>query len=151
MANPFPFVAGSILEAEQLNGIGEYVDYTPTYTNFTLGNGTATFRYGRVQDFIHVHGKIVLGSTSAMTGAMFMTLPFATTAQVVNSPLGFVRLTDSGTGSLVGVVSTVSSSLFAPNVLNASATYLTQTAFSATVPFVWAVNDEIIVNFVYEV
>lgn len=68
MANPFPFVAGNTLLASQLNGIGEWTDYTPTWTatttNPTVGNGSVVGRYARVQNLVMVQFKITFASTT---------------------------------------------------------------------------------------
>ena len=36
--------------------LGTYTAYTPTYSGFTLGNGTVTAKYCQVNDFVHVIG-----------------------------------------------------------------------------------------------
>jgi putative exporter of polyketide antibiotics len=151
MANPFPFVSGAVLQAAELNGIGEYVAYTPTWGNLTVGNGTATFRYGRVQDLIHVHGKLLFGSTTSVTGNVTMALPVTAGDHAVNAILGDTRLGDAGVGTSFGLVILATTTTVALQAFNASATYLTNTAFTSTVPFTWSTNDEIYVNFIYEV
>ena len=53
MANPFPFTAGQVLTAAQMNGIGEAtIAYTPTISNGTLGNGTMSAYYSRVNKLV---------------------------------------------------------------------------------------------------
>jgi hypothetical protein len=151
MANPFPFVAGDVLTAAELNGIGEYAAYTPTFTNLTVGNGTLAFRFGRVQDFIHVHGKLTFGSTTSVSGSVSFTLPVTSTDQATSAPLGWARLGDAGVGTLFGLVSKVNTTTANVEALNASSTYLSTTGFTSTVPFTWNTNDEIYLNFIYEV
>jgi hypothetical protein len=48
--------------------IGTYTAYTPTLTNVTIGNGTFSTAYCRVNNFVHYYGIFTLGSTSAVTG-----------------------------------------------------------------------------------
>jgi hypothetical protein len=67
MANPFPFVAGSVLTAAELNGIGEWTDYTPALfgatTNPVMGNSAVAGKYARVQNLIIAYWSISIGST----------------------------------------------------------------------------------------
>jgi hypothetical protein len=60
--------------------IGTYTAYTPNYSDFTLGNGTVTAKYCQVNDFVHVIGSIVLGSTSSITGNLGIGMNFAADA-----------------------------------------------------------------------
>ena len=73
MANPFPFVAGSVLTAAELNGIGEWTSYTPVLTastNPTLGTGSTQFgQYARIQDLIVYRFLIRFGTSGVNAGA----------------------------------------------------------------------------------
>ena len=151
MANPFPFVAGEVLTAADMNGIGEYTAYTPTFTNLTLGNGTLNFRFGRVQNFIHVIGEIIFGSTTAVTGNLSFTLPATALAKLrVNAQIGWSRIDDDGTDIFFGPIFLQSTTTSLIQVFDVSGTYMSNTALSATVPQTWAVNDIIHVNSIYE-
>jgi hypothetical protein len=71
MANPFPFVAGDVLTAAEMNGIGEATAFTPTIDSggvFTLGNGTLAGRFMRVNTLVVVEYSLVWGSTTTDTG-----------------------------------------------------------------------------------
>ena len=73
MANPFPFVAGEVLTAADMNGIGEWTSYTPvltaTTTNPTLGTGSsATGAYARVQNLIVYNFLITFGTSGVVAG-----------------------------------------------------------------------------------
>jgi hypothetical protein len=150
MANPFPFVANTVLTAAQLNGIGEYAAFTPSFTNFTLGNGTATFRFGRVQEFVHVIGRIVLGSTSSVTGNMIIAPPVAMSGMPTGSTvIGQTFVQDSGTSEQVGIILTNGTNLFV-QAMNVASTYPFNVGFTSTVPFTWAVNDTINISCIYE-
>jgi hypothetical protein len=150
MANPFPFVAGSVLTAAELNGIGETaVSFTPTFTNYTRGNGTSIAYYMQVNKLVYVYVKETLGSTSSVTGVISMTLPIAAVrAQAVQ--MARARIDDTGAqvywGTTFGGTSTVI--LFADL---ASGTYTAFANISATVPMTWASTDAFQFAFVYEV
>ena len=128
---------------------GSYVSYTPTWTNLTVGNGTQSFNYMAINNFIHVQGIITLGSTTSISGGVSMSYPSGITGAGGNGePIGFVRFNDSGTGQSFGVVlQSGTASVVALQVYNAAGTYLTNNTLSSTVPFTWAVNDSILVNF----
>ena len=74
MANPFPFVAGSVLTAAELNGIGEWLSYTPvltaTTTDPTLGTGSSSVGgYSRIQNLIVYRFSIAFGSSGVNAGS----------------------------------------------------------------------------------
>ena len=151
MANPFPFVAGNVLQAAELNGIGEATAYTPTFTNFTLGNGTLAASYVQVQKLVQVSVVITLGSTSSMTGQISISKPVTgAVGASLNISVGLARLGDSGTGVRVAHVRNDSGSAVSVRVLDVAATYLTEVNISSTVPFTWTTNDDLRLSFVYE-
>ena len=140
--------------------LGTYTSYTPTFTaGLTIGNGTVTGAYCRVNGFVHVWGRAVLGSTSSITGAVNLTVPVSIDATVSGNFLGTyigqvgIR-DDSAATTYSGVVQTLGTAGFptrvALQVQNASGTYLTGAALSATVPMTWAVNDTLWWNMYYE-
>lgn len=52
-----------------------YSTYTPTFTNFTLGNGTANSWYAISGDLVHYIGTISWGSTTSASGSIKISLP----------------------------------------------------------------------------
>jgi hypothetical protein len=151
MANPFPFVAGSVLTAAELNGIGEATAYTPTFTNFTLGNGTVDASYVQVQKLVQVSVLMTLGSTSSMTGQITISKPVTGTSLPSNRiPFGVARLGDSGTGTVIGYVRNDTTTRVTIRPYNAASTYVTESSITASIPFPWAVNDTLDFSFVYE-
>lgn len=150
MANPFPFTAGQVLTAAQMNGIGETVSFTPSWTGLTPGNGTVTFAtYVRIQNLVFVQVQFVLGSTSAVTGNISFAAPTTAVSSPSQNQLGVVQFADVSTGiGYVGYVSMNGTSIqLIP--INASGTYATLTNASATVPFTWATGDVIVMSSTY--
>jgi hypothetical protein len=47
------------------SGGGTWTDFTPTYTDLTVGNGTVTARYSKTGNLVTVYFRFVLGSTSS--------------------------------------------------------------------------------------
>jgi hypothetical protein len=143
MANPFPFVASTVLTAAQLNGIGETVSFTPTWTGLTVGNGTLNdAKYVRVQNLVYVQVTFTLGSTSAVTGNIFISPPVATLNGSQNA-IGVGLMADVSTGAIY----TTTSSLAGGNIQSlptvASGTYTTTTSASSIVPMTWTTGDVI--------
>ena len=155
MANPFPFVAGAVLTAAQMNGIGETLTWTPSFTNLTVGNGTVTARYVRVQNLVFTQFKLVFGSTTSISAVNpTFTLPITanTTALTTSeNAQGWVVLRDANVGNYYGWVNFLSSTTATFNVGVVNATYLTPSSINATTPFTWTTSDQLVTNFCYEV
>jgi hypothetical protein len=151
MANPFPFVAGNVLTAAQLNGIGEWTSYTPvltaTTTNPTLGTGSsATGAYARVQNLIVYNFQILFGSSGVVAGVGNYKVSLPVTSNATNA---FYTATN---GCTAFFDSSANSVYFANAWLESTTnlTLLTQASFngalqnvSATSPAVPAANDAI--------
>jgi hypothetical protein len=151
MANPFPFVAGEILTAADMNGIGELTSYTPTWGGLTVGNGVQSWKYVRVNNFVYVTGLITLGSTSSVAANISVNVPINSTNQPEASFVGQTALSDASTTA--GAIATTifaSNRLFAQPV-NTAGTYAANVAVSATVPWTWAVNDTISITGIYTI
>jgi len=137
--------------------IGTYTDYSTSMTfpgGVTVGNGTKTAFYCRVNNFVHFYGKFTLGSTSAITGPIQLGLPINCDSFMVatGQPFGLVYYQDASAGTLVpsdaisvGVATTVYTS-----VTNTAGTYASRANASATVPFTWAVSDTFFWNLYYK-
>ncbi len=151
MATPFPFTAGAVLTAAQLNAIGEWIDYTPTWTNVTVGNATQDFRYLQVNKGIFVIGVFTVGSTTTFGGGgspANFTLPLT-----ANTPLGRVGnaiFLDSGTETYNGVVNLLSTTTAQPRSYAVLGSLIKDNSIINTVPFTWTTNDAIYVDFYYE-
>jgi hypothetical protein len=149
MANPFPFVASQILTAAEMNGIGEAVAFTPSFTNFTLGNGTATASYVLVNKLCSLTLKVTLGSTSSVTGLILVALPFTAAKDLLFGDNASIN--DVGSASYVGFVYEASASALALSIMNVAATYPTRVSTSATIPMTWASTDSFSITHTYEV
>jgi len=153
MANPFPFVASTVLTAAQLNGIGEATaSWSPSYTNLTVGNGTVVAKFTRVNKLIYGYWKITLGSTSAITGAVRVSFPVSIATDNKEFIIGSTIFVDASTSTnYFGFLynDTLADTMFG-TVLNASATYATQQNVSATVPVAFATGDILKYSFLYE-
>jgi hypothetical protein len=159
------FAPGNILNAAQMNAIGENLDaiggpwtaFTPTWTNVTLGTGpTHESAYMNAGNLYIVRYSLTLGTGGALTGAPQASLPAG--ASFDGQYSDFMRI---GWGSFVDAspvsafichMSPVSGdfSKVQFNLNNTAGTYLTGAVASATVPWTWASGDQIMGQTVFE-
>ena len=78
MTSPFLFDAGQVLTANQLNSIGAWQDYTPTYTWSSITTNQA--RYAEINGLLFVKVRFTLGATPS--GTMTVSLPVTATDTV---------------------------------------------------------------------
>jgi hypothetical protein len=106
MANPFPFVAGTVLTAAQLNGIGEaWTSYTPIIKGGAT-TVTATLNYAKwaqVNKVVFVAVDATITSTGATNGAVEVSLPIAPTYSANSFVCGSFLIVDTGTAFYSGV------------------------------------------------
>jgi len=154
MPSPFPFTAGQVLTAAQLNGIGESgVVFTPTITNGVLGNGTISATYQRVNKIVIATYVWTLGSTSTITGGLQFSLPFTATS-ATNMPvqiLGGALFTDASGGVdfvIIPYHATTANVGFLTSV--ASTAYTTVGLVNATAPVAFGTGDIVRARIIYE-
>jgi len=127
-------------------GLPSATSYTPATTNWTLGNGTMTTYYISSGDTVFYYGRILLGSTSSVTGAMRIGLPFnsgiTATATYANSSSGYFY--DASSGVIYQMVlSGPSTSTLGFNVWKADGTYVNGwDNINASTPVAPASGDE---------
>lgn len=121
-------------------------DYTPTITGVTIGNGTVTARYWQRGKTVVAEALITLGSTSAVTGAVTITLP-VTAARSQNVGSGVCRPGGSGTVYQLTPYAAASSSLVAVGVVGASGAL---SSVGSASPAAWAATGWMKCQFTYE-
>jgi len=147
MATLGTFTAGQMLTAAELNDIGTFTSFTPSWTGITGGTGASnTGQYCIVNKILYIRVRYVLGTGGSFTATPTMTLPASST--MAGSPIMVWIPSMAGTANDSGVASYSLSILPAttttirPYVQTASGTYVTlATLVNATVPFTWGVND----------
>jgi len=139
MANPFPFVAGEVLTAADMNGIGEWTSYTPVLTastNPTLGTGSIqSGAYARIQNLIIYRFFIGFGTSGVNAGAgnYRISLPLASAGvtSFYENNIGSVAFFDTSANSIyyanawiadVNNVTPIYQAVFNGNLNNISAT-----------------------------
>jgi hypothetical protein len=155
MADPFPFVASTVLTAAQLNGIGESTTFTPSITNFTLGNGVSVGRYVRINKLVYFRAAITFGSTTSIAaGAKDFTLPIAAANAASLDGLNIlVHYYD--TSASIGVFNQpaicIGSTTVRLGASNVAGTYQSFVGIESTIPFTWASTDVLNIAGVYQV
>jgi hypothetical protein len=129
---------------------GTWATYTPTFTNFTLGNGTINqARWVQVGKKVCVNVVVTLGSTSSVTGLIQVSTP-TTLSNGSNNNNQVATFVDTGTGMFLGSASNTSGTAIGIYANNAGGTYVYRSNTSATVPMTWASTDAFAFYFTYE-
>jgi hypothetical protein len=131
------------------SGFGNYADYTPTYSSFTLGNGTVVAKQAQSNNTVHTYGRITLGSTSSVSGAWEISLPTAVAFTSLGYQ-GFCSYLDASASLLyVGWMNfgIGGGAVFRPRSLTASQIYAGDVG--ATTPFTWTTSDILYWNVIY--
>lgn len=140
------------------HSLGKYTTITPTFpTGITIGNGTVTGAWCRVNDFVHYFGRLTWGSTTSVdTAGVQVSLP-------VNADSTYNGALASFTGS-VGIrdvsvpasyVGTAQGAVGFPAVMflqvfNTSGTYLANNSITTTVPMTWTTSDLLWWDIIYK-
>jgi len=130
-------------------GFGNYADYTPTYSSFTLGNGTVVAKQAQSNNTVHTYGRITLGSTSSVSGAWEISLPTAVAFTSLGYQ-GFCSYLDASASLLyVGWMNfgIGGGAVFRPRSLTASQIYAGD--IGAGTPFTWTTSDILYWNVIY--
>lgn len=123
--------------------VNNWLTYTPTLSNLTLGNGTILATYTQIGKTVHVRIRFTLGSTSAVTGSASFSLPVA--------PNGFAY--GSGvlnTGVNQAAISVISGTNVAINAIDTATAYGTMRSTTATLPGTWATGHTMSLSITYE-
>lgn len=152
--DPRTWVAGEVITAALLNthvrdnlkAVGDALgSYTPTYTNFALGNGTVDARYAQVGKWVRCRGLITLGSTSSVTGLLRIALPVAANFTTFGRPIdGRVELFDTSASAR---------RFWNPAHQSGTEFYIADASDNRAdnaAPWAWATGDTIAWSFQYE-
>ena len=144
------FSAGQILTATDLNDIATWTDYTPSFAGgVTVGNGTWAAGYAIVNKILFFQGTFTLGSTSAITGSVTLTVPDSRTLFLPNQKIvgdAYFRV-GSVPYDYYGPVIQTSTTVVTINVYETSGTYLDRRALAAAVPITWRAGDLIKISY----
>jgi hypothetical protein len=146
----------SISPANATGAAWAWSTWTPSWSNFTVGNGTVTPRFSQVGKSVTCALDVVLGSTSAVSGGIIFTLPVPAHSRYVAGS-GSGRMTvasfyaeDFGVGGYELALSLTSTTTAQLYVQKTDGTFLYTGGTSASVPFAWGSTDFFGGTFTYE-
>jgi hypothetical protein len=130
-----------------------FTTFTPTIdAGITLGNGTLTGRWSRVNRWVLVQFQFVFGSTSAITGTPTINLPFSASGFHTGNEevLGNAEAIDVSDGRFYQLrVQVEGTTLFAFAATRQDLSYVQQSGITSTIPMTWATDDRLRATFLY--
>lgn len=125
--------------------------WTPAWTNLTVGNAIINAKYTQIGKTLFFRLQLSAGTTTSIGSSPTFSLPVTALA---SSPSGIVDYiyTDAAVETYYGrerIAASATTVLF--TVFDASTTYASQTAITASIPFGWGTADSINAVGFYEV
>ena len=152
MATFGTFTTGQVLTAAELNALGTWTAFTPSWTNVTVGNGTQAAFYSVINKILFVKLKLTFGSTTSFGDPVELTLPnsytFGTTNQLM---LGCSAFEDTGNATFVGQNYLIGTTKVRPSPQLVSGTYSQVNFVNATRPFTWGNTDVLNLDFMVQI
>ena len=128
-------------------GFPDSFAFAPATANLTQTSATITARVSvSTNGFVNGFVNIVFGASTAISGAVTLTLPITIATYGALTSIGITRYKDATGGSAnSGVIFSGGQCV----VLNAGAAYAAGDTISATIPFTWATSDDLDIQFSY--
>lgn len=142
-------VANSSLDTTAGELGGAWADWTPTWTNVTVGNGTVTATYTQVGKTVHARCVFTLGSTSSVTGTVLIDFP-VTAKSSVAYPIGIAYLDNTGVETYMGMVAYNTTTRMAIYSNNSSTDTRLVTVNASKPVASWGTGDAIKFSICYE-
>lgn len=125
-------------------GFPDYFNYTPTWTNLTVGNGTNSSRFTMKGKTVKFRVGFVLGSTSSVGTGPRVSLPVTTSSNLVDGDiLARGTIIDQGSAYYDAELMWATTTAADLYVLAVAASYATKANPSSTIPMTWATIDSI--------
>lgn len=133
--------------------VGAWDSYTPTVTNWTIGNGTMVARWAKFGRTVVAEIRVTFGSTSSYSGTPVFTLPTPRIAVTeAFSPVGYAMARDASTGNPVGGATRMynTASTIHPTWIETASAWGYLQSCTPTYPFTWTSGDEMTMQAIYE-
>lgn len=130
---------------DNLKAIGDpWTLYTPTLTNWTLGNGTLQGEYMQAGKLVHARVIYIVGSTDVPSGTFQVSLPVAAQGGMSGESSGHASLFDASASArrLYHALHSGTSNFEVWSDGGAAVT--------STVPWTWATSDRVAIHAMYE-
>lgn len=150
MATLGSFVPGQILTAAEMNAIGKWETFTPTFTNLTVGNGTATGLFCVLNDLVLMQVDLTWGSSTTISAAVGLEFPEPAKRTFPDGSNGQAFFEDGDGTDYYGTTYRIDGTTFQVHVWDASSTYLGSSNITNTIPFTWADGDRFVVSHWYQ-
>jgi hypothetical protein len=126
--------------------IGELVSFTPTFEGLTVGNATVTANYAIVNDLVYYQCKLEFGSTTSVTGSVYINPPFTMNDTWLGAIGGQVQFDDNSGTDYFGMLYRSSGTRCLLSALRADSTYAKTQGMTASIPFTWTTSDKITIE-----
>jgi len=142
---------GSAIDTSVGTGLLAWTAFTPTFSGFTLGNGTIDFKYSKLGKVVQVRGTCTLGTTSVMNGpSLDVTLPVTSATSALGFTFGHTSFWNGSTvfnGSFIAIGGTGNGRVL---VYSTSNPYSQSLDITSTVPFTWASGQQFFLSLTYQ-
>lgn len=148
-------IAFSKISGGSSTALVAWASWTPTWTNVTIGNATVVGNYVQIGKTVHATLFVTVGSSTPITGAITFSLPVTAASRyagsgTLNTHIGTAYLEDAGAQGYTGLIKAGSTTTAILRALGVGATWATDAAATATVPFTWGTGDFFACTITYE-
>lgn len=134
--------------------VGAWDTYTPTVTNWVIGNGTMVGRWAKFGRMVIAEIRVTFGSTSTFSSNPIFTLPVArvATTNISFESVGLAMARDDSTGNPVSGFTRMynTDSTIQPSFVETASAFGYLQVATPTLPFTWTTSDELTMQAIYE-
>lgn len=148
--NPSPVAAvGAAIPVELGLAFGAWTSYTPTLGAWTLGSGTTSGSYARIDKLVFFRAMFTFGAGSAAASSIpTLTLPVTASAGMnLLSSMAWGTLYDAASSTYQATCRLVSTTTVGFLLIGSNGLHTTP---SATTPFTWGTGDSLLAYGFYE-
>jgi hypothetical protein len=130
-----------------------WTDWTPTYVDLIVGNGTVTAKYTRIGNLVVARYALTFGSTSAVNAPdPQVSAPVNVHLSMIRTGLGTANFYDASATVLFtgGLALVATQDGFYPRVIGTGGTHGALGAVSSAIPFTWTTSDVLSFTAIYE-
>ena len=124
-----------------------WTTWSPTVTGLTKGNGTEVARYRNNGKMVDIFYQFTLGSTSSITGQVYLTPPINS---IYDLAIACAYFSEAGVADVPAGIFMPKSVIY-PKTMGTAAAFMNQAQLNASTPFTWGTGDFFNFNFSYEV
>jgi hypothetical protein len=128
----------------------DWVAWTPTYGNLTIGNGTVTSVKAQDGEMGYFFWRLVIGSTTSVGSGPYIDLPYT---NLYNNTTFYGSIRDASAGvfyTLIGLTGTADDNLYLATE-KSDGTYVTIADVTSAIPVTFATGDILVITGAYPV